>query len=779
MSDLASRARLAAGVVVLLSAGLVPFSSRALAAVGDITEYPIPNTNAAPAGITPGPDGNLWFTEQAGNMVAKITTSGVVTEYTVPTANASPSGIVAGPDGNLWFTEYYGNKVARVTTSGVITEYGVPTTNANPSGIAAGPDGNLWFTEYNGNKVARVTRGGAITEFSVPTLAGSPSGIAAGPDGNLWFTEFTGNNVAKMTTAGAFTEFPVTTGSSPLGIAAGPDGNLWFTENDPNFGNNVASVTTSGVVVEYTIPFAGSLPGGITSGPDGNLWFTEGQGNNVARMTTAGDFTEYPLPNANGYPVGIAAGADRNIWFTEGGGDIPANKVAKIHPPCPAATTVRSTQTASSTTQYSLQGSDGVTWQDLDAASLSMTCTPTVDQSVLLTANSDLFTGTPGYNQDLGIFVSVNGGSDELLAWKESGGFAGTYSPNAAYIQTLYDMFSSQTYVFKLKWKTNKGAPAEATIYAGAGATPGPISQTSLVAKTFPSGATPNFAVSTTQYSLANSNGATWQDIDATNLVTTVAPPSASTAALGANADLFTGNAGYNQDIGIFVSDNGGADTLVAWKESGGFAGTYSPNAAFVKATYAMTGGHSYVFKLKWKTNKDAIGKTIYAAAGAGPAPWSHTSLLAETIATGANPYTAASVGQYSLPNSTGTTWQLMDSNLNVPVIPSANTNSIVGVNVDLFTGAAGYNQDIGIFVTDNGGAETMLAWKESGGFAGTYSPNAAFVQGTYEMAATHTYVFKLRWKTNKDAPGATIYAGAGPGPTPWSNTRVTVELTN
>ena len=778
MNLLASRARLAAGVVILLSAGLVPLSGRALAAVGAITEYDIPNANASPVGITPGPDGNLWFTEQGGNMVAKVTTSGVITEYLVPTANAGPFGIVAGPDGNLWFTEGQVNRVASVTTSGDFTEYTVPTADSFPGNIAAGPDGNLWFTENAANNVTRVTTAGVFTEFPVPTLDSNPQGIAAGPDGNLWFAEYAGiaNNVARVTTAGVFTEFPIPTlNSNPQGIAAGPDGNLWFTENT---GNSVAKVTTSGAITEYSIPTAGSLPGDIAPGPDGNFWFTEGQGNNVARVTTSGDFTEYPLPFANGYPLGIAAGPDGNVWFTEGGGDTPANKVAKIQPPCPPM------QTASSAKQYSLHDSDGSTWQDIDAAGLSVNCIPAANESVLLTANSDLFTGKTGYNQDLGVFVTDNGVSNPTpLAWKESGGFAGTYSPNAAYVQTVYPMVSGHSYGFKLRWKTNKNAPG-ATIYAGAGPGPFPWSTTSLVAKEFPTGAGPNFKVSSKQYSLTSSD-ATWQNVDLAtpaNLWTTpIVPGTNATAVLGANVDLFTGIAGYNQDIGIFVNDNGvDSPTPLAWKESGGFAGTYSPNAAFVKATYAMTGGHTYIFKLKWKTNKPAPGATIYAGAGPGPFPWSQTSLVEETIATGANPYHKESVKQYPLANSTGVAWTPMDSTiLDVPVAPGANTNAIVGANVDLFTGAAGFNQDIGIFVTDNGGSPMLLVWKESGGFAGTYSPNAAFAQASYHMLSGHNYVFKLQWKTNKDAPGATIYAGAGPGPSPWSNTRVTVELTN
>jgi hypothetical protein len=400
---------------------------------------------------------------------------------------------------------------------------------------------------------------------------------------------------------------------------------------------------------------------------------------------------------------------------------------------------------------------------------------PTANQSVLLTANADLWTANAGYNQDIGIFVSDSGGADQLLAWKESGGFAGTFSPNAAYVQTLYNMTNGHSYVFKLKWKTNKLA-AGATIFAAAGG--GPIySPTSLIAETFPTGVVPNFAVSTAQYTLPGSDGVTWQPIDAVHLSTTLAPASAATAVLGANVDLWTADAGYNQDIGIFVSDNGGLDTLVGWKESGGFAGTYSPNAAFVKATYPMIGGHTYAFTLRWKTNKLAPGTTIVAAAGGGPV-YSQTSLLAETIAAGANPFSAVSTNQYSLPNSDGATWQTIDGALNVSVTPGVDTNSIIGANADLWTASPGFNQDIGIFVAVDTGADVLLAWKESGGFAGTYSPNAAFAQATYQMTATHAYVFKLKWKTNKDASGATIYAAAG-GSAPYSQTRLTIELTN
>jgi hypothetical protein len=115
------------------------------------------------------------------------------------------------------------------------------------------------------------------------------------------------------------------------------------------------------------------------------------------------------------------------------------------------------------------------------------------------------------------------------------------------------------------------------------------------------------------------------------------------------------------------------------------------------------------------------------------------------------------------------------DPRLSVAVLTGA--GGIVGANADLWTANAGFNQDIGIFVSVDGGADQLISWKESGGFAGTFSPNAAFAEVTYSLNATSTHVFKLKWKTNKNTPGATIFVGAGPIGTNFSPTTLTVQL--
>ena len=432
---------------------------------------------------------------------------------------------------------------------------------------------------------------------------------------------------------------------------------------------------------------------------------------------------------------------------------------------------------AISTGQYRLTGSNGSTWQDIDANNLAVTLRPAANSTAVVGGNADLWTATAGINQDLGISVSVNGGADQLIAWKESGGKAGTFSPNAAFVQTVYAMTANTSYRFKLRWKTNI-PEGTASIFAGAGPLNNIFSPTSLSVHFLPAGVNPYSAVSTQQYQLPNSDGTTWTDMDATNLSLSITPGANAPAIIGANADLWTADAGINQDLGVFISGGAfGAGQIVAWKESGGNAGTFSPNAAFLQTVVSLVAATTYTVKLQWKSNISASGKTIYAAAGAGPS-YSPTRLTAELVSPATNVSTAASTSQYRLTGSNGLSWSDIDAtNLKLTMTPSSNTYVLLGGNADLWTENATVNQDLAISVSVDGGPDFVLAWKESGGFAGTFSPNAAFVQDVFAMAAGHTYIYKLKWKTNKgQAPGDGVRTGAGLGPQ-YSPTSLTAEL--
>jgi streptogramin lyase len=125
-----------------------------------ITEFPLLPNSRGPTGITAGPDGNLWFTENGGG-IGRITPAGQITEFPIPGSgtNNSPSDITAGPDGNLWFTQRRVNQIGRMTPAGTVTEFPLPTPNNAPDKITAGPDGNLWFTEPGSGMIGRITTG--------------------------------------------------------------------------------------------------------------------------------------------------------------------------------------------------------------------------------------------------------------------------------------------------------------------------------------------------------------------------------------------------------------------------------------------------------------------------------------------------------------------------------------------------------------------------------------------------------------------------------------------
>jgi virginiamycin B lyase len=308
----------------------------AMTAAQTVTEFPLPNGNGNPDGITPGPDGALWFTEEGavdirGNIqgpgkIGRITTDGAITEYAVPSATSYPKGIAAGPDGALWFTEFAGNQIGRITTAGEITEFPLPAVNSEPSGITSGPDGALWFTEVGGSKIGRITTAGSITEYSTPTSNSRPYGITAGPDAALWFTESRVNSqIGRITTSGAVTEFTgtdLTVSASENNIVVGPDNNLWFATSCDQIGQ----VTTNGVVtlfpaIDVGCPLmAGSHAQSITT-IGGLLWLYVagpfGMGSSIAGTTTAGTSSAVnviSLPKH--YARVVTAGPDGALWFT-------------------------------------------------------------------------------------------------------------------------------------------------------------------------------------------------------------------------------------------------------------------------------------------------------------------------------------------------------------------------------------------------------------------------------------------------------------------------------
>jgi len=321
---------------------------------GQITEFKSGlKPGSQPFDLTPGSDGNLWFTDNGTTKaVGRITTAGAITEFSSGlNAGSVPENVTLGGDGNVWFLDLGTPKaIGRVTTAGKIDEFstGIPP-NAQMNDITEGPDGNVWFTEQGDAKgIGRVKPNGEIKVFTTPLdqMNSFPAEIAPGPDGNLWFSDDgSPSGIGRVTPAGVITEFGAANGlqtsGAPDALTAGPEGNMWFT--DQYAGQRaVGRITPGGAITEFTKGLATGLPDDIAMGADGNFWIEQSMPGGIARITPSGTIMQFTAglnPEAGQDGDAIVPGPNGTLWFTDRGNPNAIGRVSlELPPPTPEST---------------------------------------------------------------------------------------------------------------------------------------------------------------------------------------------------------------------------------------------------------------------------------------------------------------------------------------------------------------------------------------------------------------------------------------------------------
>jgi hypothetical protein len=269
-----------------------------------------PNSQATlqgPAGMTVGPDGNLYFSSQFNNSIVQYNVatnnlstfipSGVLNPIASANGDASfsPAGLRFGPDGNLYVSlnggrsAKSGGAVVRfdINNSGGVLSYGgttatIATGLVQPTeltfGTSPGDLNTLYVSNSGVGNVVKITHAdGASPTSSVFIAAGSgglnyPSGLTWGGDGKLYVTDLGATSlqgqVLRYKANGAFDKVFTQPPSAlqfqfPSDVAFTAGGDLLTADLGPTYPPSFGGPGTSGAILDFSA--AGSFRKDLTA----------------------------------------------------------------------------------------------------------------------------------------------------------------------------------------------------------------------------------------------------------------------------------------------------------------------------------------------------------------------------------------------------------------------------------------------------------------------------------------------------------------------------------
>lgn len=311
--------RALAAVLVALAAALT-LAAQASAAPAVAGEFSMPGASELGSDneIVAGSDGNMWVTTSAVNGVARFTPEGVGTFFPL---DVTAYGITLGPDGNLWVSQELG--VAKIPPGNPAAAEEITITGfAGGRGVTVGPDGNIWV--LGTNKLVRINPANPTVDQDInPITTANAKGMTTASDGLLWYAD--GDKIVSATATDTPVLTPYDVGGGTQDVAAGPNGQVAYV-------NPGGSPQTVGLLFPGGLPqpieSPASDPFGAVFGQDGAYWITRGNPYDLLRVTTDGQVST-PIVFAQSGNVGprkIATGPGGTLWVTL---DEP-NKVGKV-----------------------------------------------------------------------------------------------------------------------------------------------------------------------------------------------------------------------------------------------------------------------------------------------------------------------------------------------------------------------------------------------------------------------------------------------------------------
>ena len=302
--------------------------------------------DGVPVGITPGPDGTMWymntFIGARKGAIGSIGPTGVVTPYPLDTQPFGIQNITTGPDHTLWIIGGgdAANRIERIDTSGhLLGTYPVPRGTQCYT-VLGRSDGTVWLT-CNGPRsrhyLERIPLNGVPTSYVLPG-SGDVNDIAFGPRGSVWVTQGdqNGGRIWGVSAQGAISSYELAPYEFPFTLATGRDGSIWFTICIQSAGGGLTLTRIGRITPDgrQLVQFSTSLnvsPGmdgpSIKAGSDGNVWFTVPGHALLGRATPAGRITYFGIPGADsagsvvayGSPDALMSGPQGFMWVLQAG----------------------------------------------------------------------------------------------------------------------------------------------------------------------------------------------------------------------------------------------------------------------------------------------------------------------------------------------------------------------------------------------------------------------------------------------------------------------------
>jgi hypothetical protein len=112
-----------------------------------------------------------------GNAIGSITTAGIIIEYNLPAAASYPNGITPGPDGTLWFTEEGGNRIGEAVFVTAVLSV-TPASGDDHTELTFSGSG---FAPNEGVQIYVSGVGSAVLASAVADSSGSVTATARAP----------------------------------------------------------------------------------------------------------------------------------------------------------------------------------------------------------------------------------------------------------------------------------------------------------------------------------------------------------------------------------------------------------------------------------------------------------------------------------------------------------------------------------------------------------------------------------------------------------------------